>query len=247
MKNLNRSVLALLVISIFSCTTTHVVKTKSTRVNIGKVNLIAVSFRRPETPVAETDDFTPGKQELDCMSASDLWKDQRSRAAEVNECLNAGENDHASYFYMAGPQPYLQIDTDDQKAPACLKKVLPKIELPREVYYLADQTGSEFLQESQGCYSSSFSSRTNELMKTQSKWLKKRIQIPVSPNRKLKNWNDLSLWLMVTTFDVLKSDEQTQKKLWGAPVPELICRACFKHDALFEDKFKGKIKPVFWP
>lgn len=230
-----------------SCSTTVVLKTKSTNRFIEKVNLLAVRYRRPDFPVAEQGYLLKNNQSIECLSSSELWKDLRDRSSEVIACLNSLGDESVNYFYVIDQNPHLELDEKDPHASDCLKKSLSRIVLPREVYYLADQEGSEVYSESQGCYSSSFSTRTNELLKTSTTWLKKRIQLPLSSDRTLKDSNDLLLWLMVTTFNVLKSDEQARGSLWGAPVPELICKACFKNDALFEDKWRGKIKPVFWP
>jgi hypothetical protein len=229
------------------CASSVVLKTKSTRSRIDQVNLLAVHYRRPEFSVAEQGYLLKEDQPVDCLSPAELWKDLKDHSAEVMECLNSLQDEVATYFYVSDLNPRLELDENGQKVPDCLKKTLSKIPLPREIYYLADQQDSEFHSEFQGCYSSSFSTRTNHLLKTPTSWLKKRIQLPLSSDRKLNQSNDLLVWLMVTTFNLLKSDDQVKGNLWGAPVPDLVCKACFKNDALFEDKFHGKIKPVFWP
>ena len=243
-------VLLLLMFGVFfnGCVRSYMVKTNSTKAQIEQVNVMAVEYFRPDYDPAEHDDFKNKARELKCETPQELWVDILKSQKAVLDCVNSIKEDtKAVYFYVPATQPYLQIDAEEEKNPKCLIKDLAKIPLPREIYYLGKKKSDDLDEEPQECYSSSFSTKTNEFMKTTNTYLKKKIVIQFPLDRKLNNSRDLSMWLMVNTFSILKSDEQAEGHLIATSVPESVCRVCFKNDALFDDKFTRKLKPVFWP
>lgn len=239
--------LVVLLLPMLSCTRTYMVKTDTTKAIVQEVNVIAVSYRRPDFAPADPEDFSNKNRPFECMPSNQLWKDAFANQKNILECLNSIEEAKAIYLYVPDVQPYLEFDVEEETNPKCLKAVLPKIPLPREIYYLGREEGKAYDQEPQSCYSSSFSTKTNEMMKTPTGFLKKKISLPFPLDRKLKTTNDLAMWLIVTTFSILKSDDQADRKIVGKLVPDYICKACFKHDAFFDDKYSGRMKPVFWP
>ena len=243
-----RNIISLiLLIAISSCSRSYMVKTDTTKMVVEQVNVFAVAYRRPDYRPADQDDFTLKNKELDCKLPEELWKDLIQDQGKVEECLNSIENGKATYFYVPDAQPYLEIDPKEETNPKCLLTALPKLPLPREIYYLGRDKEKVLSNDRQECFSSSFSVNTNQVMKTPIGFLKKKISIPFPVDRALKNAHDLSLWLMVTTFTILKGDDKAGGQLLATPVPDSLCRACFKRDALFDDQYSGKIKPVFWP
>ena len=237
----------LLVFFLSSCTRSYMVKSESTKINVEQVNVLSVGYHRPEYAPADHDDFNNKNRELSCEHPESLWKDLVKNHSSVRECLNSIENGNAIYFYVPATQPYLELDLEEEKNPECLKTVLPKILLPREIYYTGRQKGQTLDEDPLECFSSSFSVDTNQLMLTPTSFLKKKIVIPFPMRRSLTKSQDLTMWLTVTTFTILKSDEKAEGHLLATPVPESVCKACFKYDAYFEDKFSRKMKPVFWP
>ncbi len=230
-----------------SCTRSYMVKSESTKVQIERVNVLAVAYHRPDYAPTEHDDFKVKDRVLSCQHPEELWNDAVKNGSSIRECVNSIEKGQATYFYVPAIQPYLELDQEEETNPKCLKTSLTKIPLPREIYYLAKPIGQTFDDDSMGCYSSSFSVKTNEMMSTPTGFLKKKIVLPFPLSRPLMNSHDLSLWLMVTTFTILKSDEKADGRLLATPVPESVCRVCFKNDAHFDEKFNRKLKPVFWP
>lgn len=237
----------LLFFSIISCTRSYMVKTDYTKMHVGQVDILAVAYHRPNYSPSERDDFKVKNRELDCQLPQELWKDQMKDQEKVRECLNSIENGKITYFFVPETQPYLELDQEEETNPKCLKEILPKIPLPREIYYLGLQDGKNADEDILECFSSSFSVSTNQIMMTPTRFLKKKIQIPFPLDRSLKSARDVSIWLMVTTFTILKSDDKAGGQLWGSQVPDSLCRTCFKNDALFDDKYARRIKPVFWP
>jgi len=245
---MNQRFLVVLLLLFAGCSRSYMVKTNSTKAVIEQVNVMAVEYFRPDYDPPDHDDFKNKDRELKCQLPQELWADILKNEKEALECLNSiKEESKAVYFYVPATQPYLELDVEEEKNPKCLKQELPKIPLPREIYYLAKKKSADPDNEPQECYSSSFSTKTNQLFKTEISFLKKKIVIPFPLDRHLKNARDLSMWLLVNTFSILKSDEQAGGHLIATVVPDGVCRPCFKNDALFEDKSAGRLKPVFWP
>jgi hypothetical protein len=244
---MRKFITVLLLLPSLSCTRTYMVKTDSTQSVVEQVNVLAVAYHRPSYEPAMHDDFKVKNRNLACQHANEIWSESVRNYSKVNECLNSIQDGNATYFYVPAVQPYLELDIEEEKNPKCLKEVLKQIPLPREIYYLGYKESGSLDRNEQECYSTSFGIDTNQLMKIPTGFLKKKIELPFPLSRSLKTANDLSLWLMVTTFTILMSDEQADGRLWATPVPESVCRQCFKHDALFDDKRSGKIRPVFWP
>jgi len=244
------SYLFLLVVGLLfsSCGRSYMVKGSSTKAVMEQVNVMAVSYFRPDYEPVDHDDFKNKARELSCQAPSELWADLVKNQKNIIDCVNSIQDDaKAVYFYVPANQPYLELDQEEEKNPKCLKTALPKILLPREIYYLGKKKSREGDEEAQECYSSSFSTKTNQVMKTEISFFKKKIVIPFPLDRQLNNVRDLTMWMIVNTFSILKSDEQAGAQLLATSVPEMVCRACFKNDALFDDKLTGKLKPVFWP
>jgi len=239
--------LLVFVLESVACTRSYMVKSDSTNIAVEQVNVLAVEYHRPNYETPDHDDFKVKNRKIDCMVADELWKDLVLNQVKVRECLNSLEDGTATYFYVPNAQPHLELDLEEEKNHQCLNSVLSKIPLPREIYYLGKQANHTLDEDPLECFSSSFSTTTNQLAMTPTGFLKKKIVLEFPIDRPLKNIRDLSMWLMVTTFTILKSDEKAEGKLLATPVPESVCRACFKRDALFDDKLNRKLKPVFWP
>jgi hypothetical protein len=241
------SLLISLWLSLSACSHSYLLKAKKNSLVIDQVNVLAVAYHRPEYAPADEDDFSYKNRELSCQLPSDFLKDLKSKQSAIFECLNSIGDIGLTYYYVPENQPFLEIDANDRANPECALKQLSKIPLPREIYFMGRDTTMETKGEPLGCYSISFSVKTNQVMSTESKVAKKKIKLPVYTGRDLLTTSDLYLWYMTSVFNILKADEKALGKWWAVPVPETTCRACFHGDALFNDKYSGKIKPVFWP
>ena len=233
--------------SLPSCVRSYMVKTETTKAVVEKVNVLAVEYYRPDFVPAKQEDFSHKNRKLECITPAELWKETIQKPDPIKNCLNELQDGYATYFYVPANQPYLELDMEEETNPKCLKESLPKIPLPREIYFLGQELGQTIDDLSLRCFSTSFSTNTNLFMLMENKYLKKKIKIPFPLSRQLKNNQDLMFWLVVNAFVILKSDEKAEGKLLATPVPDDICHSCFKNDALFDDKYSHRLKPVFWP
>lgn len=216
-----------------------------TRSFIYQVNLIAVQYFNPAYAPAEHDDFTQKMTKLECQTPSRFYQKLISSISskELLQCLNSIESGTALYNFSFQSQPRLILDPDEPDQPVCLKKLLPELPLPREIYFLGRQEIKEPLQ----CYSASFNTQANKILDADflSRKLNFMLSFPIS--RELKNDRDLLIWLMVTTFDLLSRGlDGGGKQIHADVVPEQLCRQCFENDPYFEDKKSEKIPPALW-
>jgi hypothetical protein len=241
--------LAIAVFSMGACShSSYLLKAKKNSVRIESVNVLAVSYHRPEYPPAEQDDFSHQSRQLECQHPRKFWKPFQQNESAIIECLNSIGDVGLAYRFVSEVQPYLEVDEDPlHPNPECIRKLLPKIPLPREVYFLGREANMDWTNQPMHCYSSSFNVRSGQVLSTDSKTRIQKILLPALANRELKNSADLHFWLMSSIFNMLKSDEQAKGILWALPVPDAVCRTCFKDDPLFNEKYSGKVKPVFWP
>jgi hypothetical protein len=229
------------------CSHSYLLRDKKNSVAIREVNVLAVAYHRPDYPPAEADDFSHRDRQLSCQLSSAFWNPLTANHREIMECLNGTGEALLKYRLVSDPQPYLEIDAQEKKNPECAVRLLSRIPLPREIYFLGIQQNGDHLKNRMGCYSSSLNVLSGMAFSTQAPKKIKTIFIPAVADRPLKNQNDLQLWLMTSVFNMLKADELAAGTLWALPVPEAVCRTCFQADRLFNDKNSGAIQPVFWP
>ncbi len=242
------TLLVLLFLFAQSCSHSYVQKAKKNSIAIRSVNLLAVAYHRPDYPPAREDDFSRKDRKLECSLSADFWKEITDQHQSVNSCLNDAGFVGLTYRLVMETLPYLEVDQNEKKNPDCVKKLLPKIPLPREIYFLGTEALPDPNNRSRmGCYSVGFNVLSGLVFSTHSPTKVNRILFPALADRPLKSKQDLQLWLMTTVFSILKADEQAQGKLWALPVPDAVCRSCFQADPRFNEKNSGEFEPVFWP
>ncbi len=227
-----------------SCSASVIKKTKATDQKIDAFNLLSVRFSRPDYAVANLDDFSEKSRTLNCVSPHELWKEwlDSQKTQSLIECLNsAGRTEVATAHYLFIPktQPYLELNSAKKDGPACLYRLLPRIPLPREIYFLGK---TEILREQQ-CYAMSFDTKANQLLDAELRAPRFEVDLQFPLLRKLKSSQDLEIWLLVSTLSLFEQEKEFRASF----VPELLEQKCFRGDPLFRDKKSGKIPPVFWP
>jgi hypothetical protein len=239
--------IALVSASMAGCSHSYLLQDKKNSIEIKSVNVLAVAYHRPDYAPAAQDDFSHRDRQLSCQLSSAFWNPLTVNHREINDCLNGMNETRLYYRLVTDTQPYLEIDSQEKKNPECAVRLLPRIPLPREVYFLAIQKNGDHLKNRMGCYSSSLNVLSGTVFSTQAPKKIKNLLIPVAADRPPQTKNDLQLWLMATVFNILKADERAAGTLWALPVPDAVCRTCFQADRLFNEKNSGAIPPVFWP
>ena len=227
-----------------SCSSTQIKHTMHTRSFIDQVNLVAVQYFTPSYLPSEHDDFKKKMEKLDCRAPSEFYQKLYNSltAKELIQCLNSIESGQAQYIFSFQAQPKLDVDPDENQ-PDCLKKLLPSIPLPREIYFLGKVDPKQALE----CYSASFNTEQGSLMGTGILTKKLKFQIPFPLSRELKSDRDLLIWLMVTTLDLMSQGlDGGGKQIHADVVPDSTCRQCFGKDPLFDAKKSEKIPASMW-
>ena len=232
-----RSLLSLLTIFLFltACSSTQVKHTKYTQSSIRQIDLLAVQYFAPSYEASDLDEENEKIQKISCEAPSQYYpKFYKSSSPELIQCLSSIQTGAAQYRFSFQAQPRLEIDADESTQPDCLKKLLPVIPLPRELYFL----GRTQAKESLDCYSSSFNTHSIRALK---------VRVPFPLSRPLKTERDLLIWFMVTTFDLLsQADDAGGKLVRAGVVPEMTCKSCFSNDLYFEEKKSERMAPVYW-
>ena len=227
-----------------SCSVSPLKKSKSTDQRIQQFNLLAVRFSRPDFAVPELDDFSSTNRQLACSTPHALWSTllEDSSAKPLIACINSigrTKVETAHYLYVSKAMPYLEPNAAEKEGPPCLYRLLPKIILPREVYFLAKATD----QVDQQCYAMSFDSKANQLFDAELRAPRFEVDFHFPLLRKLQSSQDLEIWLLVSVLSLFEEEKAYRASI----VPEVLEQKCFASDPLFPDKRSGKIPGVFWP
>ncbi len=241
---------SVLVLSWFqlACVSSHIKVTAVTTKQVKAVALTAIQFNRPDYEPADQDDFTHQARNLNCVPPEQLWSEflEPSHAKLIMNCLNSLESGVGRYLYIPKTQPYLELNADViKRQPECLLKTLKTIPLPREIYFLGKEAGTEPESELE-CYSASFSTKTNRVLDAELRYARINVNFEFPLSRKLMNEKDLQIWLETKLLGILNQNEN-DFMIRASLVPDLTCTQCFKNDALFLDKKKHKLNSVEWP
>ncbi|MBC7397648.1 MAG: hypothetical protein H7333_09420 [Bdellovibrionales bacterium] len=246
--NFRCELILLFLFALSACSASAIKKSPSTDQVIQSFNLLSVRFSRPEYAVADPDDFSEKERSLHCESTHQLWKKwlEGTIAQNLIKCINeAGRIQVATAHYLFVPktQPYLEVNKFNQEGPACLYRLLPRLPLPREIYFLGKASGRADLQAGQQCYAMSFNTKANQVLDTELRSPRFEVDFHFPLVRKLKSSQDLEIWLLVSTLSLFEEEQVFRASV----VPDQMEAACFQNDPLFYDKKSGKIPPVFWP
>lgn len=165
-------------------------------------------------------------EQFDCVNISELYK--QLNLVNLRECFKSFEKPvSVTYRLRRAPAPYFEIQKEPPP-PSCLKKLLPEIPVPREIFFQTTEVGQRF-----DCYNSRLPLEADEFL-----WVK----MPLARKE---------LVLRFPLGDVPSSDEKTHRLLltwilapfWeGKPpaiqskyVPQSICRSCMGEKEMIQE------------
>ena len=222
------------------CSSSAIKKTHSTDQVVARVNLLAVHFFRPDYQIADWDDFSNQNRKLSCETPGDLWKDliAPEKAGPLILCINR-LRETAHYLYIPKAQPFLEADKTFKDPKNCLYTLLPKLALPREVYF----QGETFEEKKIEDFAVSFDTKANLVADTELRAPRFEVELRFPLSRRLNNSQDLEIWLLTTVLTLFREEGEMKASL----VPDSVVKECFKDDPLYQDKRARKIQPLFWP
>lgn len=235
------SLVSIIAFMLEGCSVSPIKRSDATDQVISKVNLSLVRFSSPEYDPARPDEFEQKNRELNCQSPNPWWgaRLKTEQVLKMIECVNSLDSGVAHYLYQSSGRIFLKLDPHEEHQPTCLKDALSEIPLPREIYFYGLKKDAT----EQDSYAASFNVNTNQILDAELRQARVGIDVRFPLSRKLKDQNDLQLWLTTLVFSLLKSEGELKASI----VTELTTDRCFKGDPLFQDKKKGKLPPVFWP
>jgi hypothetical protein len=239
-------ILIVCALGISSCSSSAIKSTLATDQKIVAINLLAVRFFRPNYPVASIDDFSRSDRKLSCTTSTALWANElgAEKSEALINCLNSLK-ETAHYLYIPKAEPFLEIDPLKKEKELCIYKLLPTLPLPREIYFLGKLRG----RVEQETFAMSFDTKANQMADIELRTPRFEVKFIFPLSRKLHGPQDLNLWLLTSTLDLFRKQNQSesQGELYASIVPTLVADRCFQDDSLFNDKREGKIPPVYWP
>lgn len=180
--------------------------------------------------------------QYDCEPIEAMWKGMNLRA--IRECLSTvnttKERLSVNYRLVRDPAPYLQPE-DPETAPACLKEVLPKIPVPREIFFqgqMSDSAGGMLT-----CFNSRINLEDDELWGWKLPIGKLDLEL-VFPMMELPS-NDAETRMLLQAWGLrLLRDQDHQLKFPVKVVPDFLCRRCLGRDRWLEPH---NPLPALWP
>ncbi len=220
-----------------SCSGPVVKEGGGARYEVRRIDLTRVRFHRPDlVPVSpgELDESDRKDEVRSCLRPSVLWAELVSRHETVAQCLNGLKPGMVSYRLVKQASLELVFESESENDPSCLARELPKIPLPRELYFFAETEPSGNLD----VLSLSLDPKHHAWVDWSFLNPRPRIRLPVPPSRELRGARDLEAWLLTSVFSLFFPD---QGPIRAAYVPEFDAKSCF-------DWQRNPGNPgVFWP
>lgn len=195
---------------------------------------------------------------LDCVTLKELFKEIKVK--EVRQCIanlfeapksspspGAGELidleeaperplSYTLYYVLDRTfSPSLVLE-DDSELPPCIKEVLPRIPVPREIFFQSTEEGK--LQ----CYSARLNVEANQMAEVRLPMAKVKLKIvlPLKPTPSTdEEWMmQLAAWVLTPFFD------SSKKTLRCVIVPDGFCMACLGERNVIK---ATDPPPVLWP
>jgi hypothetical protein len=221
----------------WSCSGPVVKEGKSQLYEIRRVDLTRVRFFRPSLePVSPGDlDESPRRDENRiCVRPENLWSGLLAEDGPIRECLNGIKTGLAAYRLKKGAELELVYEPESDGHSSCLSRVLPRIPLPREIYFHAETEPSGGIE----VLSLSLDPKTRSWFDWDFLTPRPRIRFPVPPTRTLRASRDLEAWLLTWVFSLFYPE---QGQIRGALMTEYEAKSCFDGE-----RNKG-VPGVFWP
>ncbi len=188
-------------------------------------------------------------EHYDCEPIGAMWKGMDLKANR--ECLSTvnttKERLEVSYRLVRDPAPYLQ-PLDPEETPACLKETLPKIPVPREIFFQTQLRAVGLVKAGQEATSlSCVNARIN--LEDDELWGWKlpigRVNLAmVFPMMELPSNDDETRMLLQAWGLRLLRDPERQQQFPVKIVPDFICRRCLGRDRWLEPH---NPLPPLWP
>ena len=230
------------------------------------LRLIPFTLRMRRPPVAGADPKAgPGgadyvshpfpNQHLDCETAEAIFKD--IPLTELRGCLatlaKAGPP-HLEIRYRLKRSfvPELELDGLDSESPdappACLKKSLPRIPVPREIFFQAPYSQEPTAQEDLiSCFSSRLNVEANETSGVRLPTNRVALRLdfsPISPSFVVPK-DDAETRMLLLSWAISPFWQQEEMRYLPAViVPDTLCRQCIGEKNLW--RLQGP-PPVLWP
>jgi hypothetical protein len=171
---------------------------------------------------------------FDCDAPASLFKDVK--LDEAIACFESvKESSPVRYQLRRAAQPELVLE-ENKATPACLKKTLPKIAVPREIFFQSTEEGSPI------CYSSRLDIEANDTagFKMPTHRLALRVDLPLA--HLPENADEMRMLLLSWALTPLW--EKDRSSLPSHVVPDALCGVCLGPDKLLKPTDPP---PVLWP
>jgi len=201
----------------------------------------SLRFRRPPGPGADPHvspggaDYrgakTAGKA-FDCETVRESFVRAKMDLPKIRECLDSfGETSRVvSYRLVRDSEPYWMID-DEESAPVCLREVLSRIPIPREIVFQSHARDENAPLEPVDCFVARLPIEDDKLLSIRVPfWAKMRLKIdfPQTVASESLMLEKLSAWAIAPFIQ--------EEKLSGKLFPSQICRACVGKGSLVLEK-----------
>jgi hypothetical protein len=220
-----------------SCAGPVVKQGAGVRHEVRRIDLTRVRFHRPDRiPVSpgELEESDRRDEIRSCLSPSVLWAEGLARHEAVTKCLNGLKNGTVAYRLVKQASLELVFEPESENDPSCLARELPRIPLPREIYFQAETEPSGTLD----VLSLSLDPKHHAWVDWNFLTPRPRIRFPVPPSRQLRGARDLEAWLLTSVFSLFLPE---QGPIRAAYVPEFDAKSCF------DGQRNPGIPGVFWP
>jgi hypothetical protein len=167
----------------------------------------------------------------ECKDAAWLFRDVN--LAELRDCVTTEKAGHASYVLKRVAVPYLEMEEDGETL-SCLKKLLPKIPLPREIFFQSTEGGRL------ACYGARLHLEADEIagfkMPFDRAGMKLEFPLTFPPLNDPQTVMLLMTWAMTPFWE--------KGTIAAHLVPDRICSVCLGEKTMLKPTDP---EPVLWP
>lgn len=218
-----------------------------------RIALDHVHARRPSAAGAKPD-VGPGGEDyvsnprpgpsFDCVPMEALFSGIST--SEAISCLaSIQERKKAVYRLKREPVPYYELQAPEDipaLLPECLKKTIPRIPVPREIFFQSD--AKKDLQGAMECFSARLPIESDEVPALGLKWPLLRTQLEIDFPLEVPPASSAMLIRLLATWVLTPFFEEESGELRSTLVPKALCRRC-----LGEKRLLGPHEPmpIFWP
>jgi hypothetical protein len=233
----------MLLLSSLGCSSAPPAKYADGEHRLGTLVLYNLQVRRPVGPGADpsAEQGEPGWKSdplpdarLDCKPATSLFVSVS--APRLRSCLESLQKKQSSveYALKREVQPIFALE-DEAKAPPCLKELIPRLPVPREIVFQAEE------EKELRCFTSRLDLDAEKVFGVKLPFNRYRLKLefPLArvPSRDRDIVHLLMSWVITPFF------RQDPREIVARPVPEAICARCFEGSRLY----KPWEVPGYWP